>query len=152
MDRCHCIPKQQDAIFDFGCGKGAALISFLDYGFERVGGVEFEPQIFEICKDNFKKLGLKDETVQLLQGNAADMDSELDEYNWYYFFQPFDCVIFSSCIKSIIKSYQRKQRKMRIISISPTSHDIITDTGLFRLINQFTIAMRQRCVDIYETI
>ena len=38
LDRCHCVPAQQDAIFDYGCGKGGAMVSFLDYGFRRVGG------------------------------------------------------------------------------------------------------------------
>ena len=30
LDCCHCIPQADDAIFDFGCGKGGALISFGD--------------------------------------------------------------------------------------------------------------------------
>lgn len=38
LDKCHCVPQEKDAIFDFGCGKGGAMISFLDYGFQRVGG------------------------------------------------------------------------------------------------------------------
>lgn len=38
LDKCHCIPQQQDAIFDFGCGKGGPLVSFMDYGFLRGGG------------------------------------------------------------------------------------------------------------------
>ena len=38
LDHCHCIPQEEDAIFDFGCGKGAPLVSFLDYGFKRGGG------------------------------------------------------------------------------------------------------------------
>lgn len=38
LDKCHCLPGTGDAIFDFGCGKGAAMLTFLDYGFQRVGG------------------------------------------------------------------------------------------------------------------
>ncbi len=151
LDGCHCIPKHQDAIFDFGCGKGAALVSFLDYGFEQVGGVEYEPKLFETCKSNMEKLKLNRKIVQLLKGDAADLDEELDNYNWFYFFQPFDRFVFSACIKAITNSYGRNRRKIRIISISPTSHDIITGTEIFRLTNQFSIAMRQRVVDVYET-
>ena len=38
LDKCHIIPNEKDAIFDFGCGNGTALISFLDYGLSKVGG------------------------------------------------------------------------------------------------------------------
>lgn len=38
LDKCHCNPGKEDAIFDFGCGKGGAIITFLDYGFHKVGG------------------------------------------------------------------------------------------------------------------
>ena len=31
LSRCHCIPHNKDAIFDYGCGKGGAVVSFLDY-------------------------------------------------------------------------------------------------------------------------
>ena len=37
LDHCHMHPGVDDAIFDFGCGKGAAILSFLDYGFQKVG-------------------------------------------------------------------------------------------------------------------
>ena len=58
LDKCHCIPQKNDAIFDFGCGKGGAMISFLDYGFHRVGGVEFEKGIYDVMVSNFHKLNI----------------------------------------------------------------------------------------------
>jgi hypothetical protein len=36
LDKCH-IPGDAH-IFDFGCGKGGAMLSFLDYGIKNVGG------------------------------------------------------------------------------------------------------------------
>lgn len=151
LDRCHCVPKANDSIFDFGCGKGAALISFLDYGFERIGGVEFEPRLFNICNDNFKKIGLSHDNVCLIEGNALELTTELDSFNWFYFFQPFDRTVFSACIEALCNSYFRRQRKIRIISISPESCDLVTNNNIFRLTNQFTVAMRQRVVDVYES-
>lgn len=149
LDRCHCIPDAHDGIFDFGCGKGSALVSFLDYGFKNVGGIEYEPKIYDILVNNMRKLGLDGE-VEIIEGNAADLDIELDAYNWFYFFLPFDVFIFEKCITSIRKSFERNNRKIHIISISPFSHDSIEKTGIFRLTNQFTVDMRQRVVDIYE--
>lgn len=153
LDRCHCHPTIDDAIFDYGCGKGGALISFLDYGFYHVGGVEYEPRIYEILVDNMSKLGLEnDKVIECIQGNAADIQTELDAYNWFYFFQPFDNIIFEKCINAICKSIERYSRKIYIISIAPQSYKCIKRTGKFRLTNQFTIDSRQRVVDVYENL
>ncbi len=150
LDHCHCIPKEEDAIFDFGCGKGGPLVSFLDYGFLRGGGVEYEPKIYEVLEENIKKLGLENR-LEILQGDAGKITTEIDGYNWFYFFCPFDNVIFEKCIKSIYDSYRRKKRKCHILSISPYSHNMIENAGVFRLVNQFTIDMRSRVVDVYES-
>ncbi len=150
LDHCHCIPQEDDAIFDYGCGKGGALVSFLDYGFKKVGGVEYEPKIYDVLKENIDRLKLEDRT-ELLYGDAGELTVELDSYNWFYFFLPFDNYIFEKCIQSICDSYERKKRKLHIISISPYSHECIERTGIFRLTNQFTVDMRQRVVDVFES-
>lgn len=152
LDKCHCIPDAEDGIFDYGCGKGSAIISFLDYGFKNVGGVEYEPKIYAVLMENMRKLGIeKDRRVELIQGDAAKLDMELDKYNWFYFFLPFDNYVFKKCIKGLINSYARKKRKMHLISISPYSCQIIRNLSMFRLVNQFTVDMRQRVVDVYES-
>ena len=150
LDHCHCIPQEGDAIFDYGCGKGGALVSFLDYGFKKVGGIEYEPKIYEVLTDNINKLGLES-YVELLYGDAGELSEELDSYNWFYFFSPFDNYVFKKCIKSICDSYKRNTRKIHIISIAPFEHECIEKTNVFRLTNQFTIDMRQRVVDVFES-
>lgn len=152
LDACHCVPQSTDAIFDYGCGKGGALVSFLDYGFDHVGGVEFEPEIYKVLEQNMKQLGLLEtKNVQLLQGDAALVDEELDGYNWFYFFLPFDTFIFEKCIAAIVNSYHRRKRKIKIISISPHSYQCIENKEIFRLTNQFTIDLRQRVVYVFES-
>ncbi len=150
LDRCHCIPDATDAIFDYGCGKGGALVSFLDYGFKQVGGIEYEPKIYDVLKENMSRLGLE-QKAELLYGDAGELTEQLDKYNWFYFFLPFDNYIFEKCMKAICDSYQRRKRKIHIISISPYSHECIEKTGFFRLTNQFTVDMRQRVVDVFES-
>lgn len=95
LDHCHCIPKEKDAIFDYGCGKGGALVSFLDYGFEKVGGIEFEPKIYSVLKENMDKLGLQHK-AELLYGDAGELSEQLDKYNWFYFYNPFDEVVLKN--------------------------------------------------------
>lgn len=154
LDRCHVVPGAEDAIFDYGCGKGGAMVSFLDYGFKRVGGVEYEPKIYHILKENMEKLSLNNlgggVIVECIQDNAAHVDEQLDEYNWFYFFNPFDDTIFKQCIDAICASLERRNRKIHIIYNTPFCHKYLEEAGCFRLVNQFTVEMRQRVVNVYE--
>lgn len=149
LDKCHINFNAGDrnAIFDFGCGKGGALVTFFDYGFMKVGGVEYEEKIFKVLKDNMDKLGLQDE-VELLRGDAVAVTKELDVYNWFYFFNPFEEEIYKKVMQNIMDSVVRRKRKVNLIVINPHAHRVIEDCG-FILVNQFEVATRQRVVDIF---
>lgn len=153
LDKCHCQPCSTDAIFDFGCGKGGAMLSFLDYGFQKVGGVEYEDGLYETLLDNFKKIGIRphSEQVNCIHGDASRVEEALDAYNWFYFFDPFGREIFRKAIHNICESIKRNRRRAYIISINPKHHQIVEDTGCFLLTNQFDILTRQRVVDVFVT-
>ena len=150
LDHCHFHPSAHDAILDFGCGKGGAMLSFLDYGFKKVGGVEYETKIYEVAKENFDKLGIKNE-IELLNEDAQSIKTQLDKYNWFYFFFPFDREIFTVVINNIKDSFIRKNRKIHIIYFTAMEYHFIEETGIFRLVNQFTVDSRQRVVGIFES-
>ncbi len=153
LDRCHMILNKDDAIFDFGCGKGGAMLTFLDYGFSHVGGVEYSEQLYNEAISNFEKLGIVSESddaeVECIHNDAAKVTFELDKYNWFYFFDPFERQIFEPVISNICDSYRRKPRKINIILINPRYYDVIEDSGLFIMVNQFCAATRQKVVNIY---
>lgn len=153
LDRCHCIPNEKDAIFDFGCGKGAAMLSFLDYGFSKVGGAEYADHVYEILVSNFRKMGIDPygETVTCIHGDAAKLQKEIDAYNWFYFFDPFEGALFRKVMDNLCESIARKPRKAYIINILPRFHKYIEGTGKFVLTNQFDIMTRQRVVDVFVT-
>lgn len=151
LDRCHYIPQKGDGIFDFGCGKGAAMLSFLDYGFPKVGGVEYADNVYEILVSNFEKIGMQPNgrEVICIHGDAALVKEELDEYNWFLICDPFTEKTFQKVIDNICESIERKKRKIHIINILPRYHQYIKDTGKFVLTNQFDILTRQRVVHLY---
>lgn len=154
LDKCHLILSKEDAIFDFGCGKGGAMLTFLDYGFSKVGGVEFTESLYSEASKNFIKLKLdscEKEEVELFHNDAAKIVYELDKYNWFYFFDPFERQIFEPVISNICDSYQRKPRKLNLIYINPRYHDVIEKCGVFFMTNQFCAATRQKVVNIYTT-
>ena len=150
FDKCHIVPSAEDSIFDFGCGKGAALVCFLDYGFVHGGGIEYEPQLYSTLVDNMKRLDIPEDQMECIQGDAAQLETELDKYNWFYFWAPFGEQTFEIVIAHIEESIERKKRKVTIIYNNPQCHRLFEECKSFRLVNQFTIATRQRVVNIYQ--
>ncbi len=150
LDKCHCIPNASDAILDIGAGKGGGVFSFLDYGFETVGGVELEERIYHVLKHNMelidKKIGGK---VELLCMDAMQLTSELDIYNWFYCFLS-DGEHWINLAKNIRGSIERKPRKVTIIVRNPyaLARESFEQNG-FILINSFSIDTRQRVVNVY---
>ena len=143
LDKCHVLPTYKDAMFDFGCGKGAALVSFLDYGFSKVGGVEYDAQICDVLEDNITRLGLRhDYEISVYHQNAVTIDTELDAYNWFYFFQPFDRVVLQKCIEALQCSLERNLRKIHIIYRNPYDTDLFISTRMLYVVNQFTCPCR----------
>ena len=149
LDKCHIHPSSEDAIFDFGCGKGGAMITFLDYGFVNVGGVEYEPKTYAIAKKNFENLGIKN--VDLICDDAREIKVTLDKYNWFYFFFPFDKEIFAVVMKNMVDSYNRRKRQIHMIYFTAMDYTFILETGIFKLTNQFTVDSRQRVVGVFES-
>lgn len=152
FDKCHIIPSAEDRIFDFGCGKGAAVTCFLDYGFVRGGGIEYEPQLYSTFVDNMKRLGISSNQVECLEGDAAELETELDKYNWFYFWAPFDEQVFKKVIVHLEESVERRKRNVHIIYSNPQCHELFDESKVFKLTNQFTIPTRQRVVNVYKNL
>jgi SAM-dependent methyltransferase len=111
-----------DAIVDFGCGKGGILISLSKYPFWKITGVEIAPDLVAIAKDNIKKLKIKNVGIECC--DAAEFN-QLNEYNYFYFFDPFPCVVMREVMNNIEKSILEQPRKVTIVYLNPYCHDLI---------------------------
>lgn len=149
LDACHCKLENEDAILDVGCGKGGAIVSFLDYGFKRADGVEFDNGLSDVCRMNINNLNLTSST-KVYSTDASTMTKELDEYNWFYFFQPFSKEVYAKVIKNIEDSIKRKSRKVRIIYVNCNVEEITAKNGVFKLVKSFTVPMRNRVIGFFE--
>lgn len=134
-----------DSILDYGSGKGAVLVRFSDYPFRRICGIELSATLNAICRRNLQKLRL--EKIEVLQGDAAGF-SDINDFNYFYFFNPFSGQVFESVIQNIVNSYDATPRPLTIIYYHPKCHDIIMGSGRFRLAKQFTDAART--LNIYK--
>ena len=117
-----------DAIVDFGCGKGGVLISLSKYPFSKITGVEISPEYAEIARENMRKLGITN--VRIECGDASAF-TPLDEYNYFYFFDPFPCVVMKDVLNNIEKSVTAHPRKVTIIYLNPFCHDLIETSDMF---------------------
>lgn len=119
-----------DAVFDFGCGKGGGLLLFYSAGVKKVGGVEFDEGLYSIAVDNLSKM--KIDSFGVLHNDAAEIVKELDEYNYFFMYNPFQGKTFKNVIKNLEESYKRKKRTIFIIYSGPYNHDIVIRNGIFK--------------------
>jgi len=117
-----------DAIVDFGCGKGGILISLSKYPFCKITGIEIAPELVEIAKENIRKLKLKNIDIECC--DAAEF-KQLNEYNYFYFFDPFPCNVMQNVIDNIEKSILEQPRKVTIIYLNPFCNDLIESGNTF---------------------
>ncbi len=151
FDRAHIKPSDEDAIIDLGCGKGGPMISFLDYGFKKIGGIEFEKGIYDVLVDNIRKLNLdKNYEIECINADAQTVKNELDKYNFFFFFSPFYGEVFKKVCINLKESYYRRPRKMILILKYPNEQAHVENTG-FVLVNQFLTNTSQRVISIYES-
>jgi len=123
-----------DSIVDFGSGKGGALITLSRFPFTRVAGVEIAPELVDIARDNLDKL--KIQNVSMTVGDAAAF-TDLDNFNYFYFFSPFPAAVMRSVIKNISDSLTRRPRKVILIYFNPEFHDSVVSDSPFVKTREF---------------
>lgn len=131
MDRLD-FPK--DSIFvDFGAGKGRVLLAAGRYGFRKIVGVEFSP---ELCQEARKNLDLfKQKTdlnieVEIIEADAAYYQIA-DGENIFFMFNPFDNGVMSKLLENVQMSLQKNPRKIWLIYNNPIYQNTIEQQGNF---------------------
>lgn len=110
---------------DVGSGKGRALIVATFYPLRGIVGVEYSPELAEICTENLQRLGLRDR-CDVVVGDAAEFN--FPEGNLLVFlYNPFDGVILERVLKNLASASGR----VRIAQLGP-GHEIIRSSGLAR--------------------
>ncbi len=121
----------QDGFFDYGCGKGLVLAIAHKFKPRYLGGVEISRRLVEIAHHNFGILGI-DNGVEIICDDARNVKN-IDNYNYFYFFNPFPRPVFSAVMSNIIDSYHNRKRKMVIIYDNPVCKEDVLASGIFEL-------------------
>lgn len=133
------------SFFDFGCGKGTALLYAHLYGVRKLGGVELVKKVYDSAMSNLRELGIK---ADIINGNA--MECGIDEYNCFFFYNPFRGKTFEKVIGRIEESFRRVPRNIYLIYGNPFEHKTVVKNGLFSLHKQLVVDLYDPLMNIYK--
>jgi SAM-dependent methyltransferase len=124
---------KRDTIIDFGCGKGGALITFADYPFSKITGIEISNELVIIAQKNLSKLKIINAEIFCCDAKEFNM---IDDYNYIYLFNPFPCSVMRIVIKNITSSITKRKRRINIIYLNPECHNVIIENGVFSKVKE----------------
>lgn len=106
---------------DFGCGKGRVLCAAAAYPFRRIVGVEFAPELSDICRSNIaayrKRFGTRAE-IWVIEGDAAEYRFAGDE-DVIFLFNPFRPAVMAALLANIHESIRMRSRTILLIVSNP---------------------------------
>ena len=122
-------PTDRDILLDYGCGKGRVLIVASKHPFQRVIGVELNPKLCAIARQNIqrahKKLVCKD--IQVVNTDAA-LYSPPADVTHFFFYNPFGSDILSNVLENMRVSLDNNPRDILIITMFPNgNHQSLLD-------------------------
>ncbi len=119
------IDPSQSAFVDLGCGKGMCMKCAVECGFKKVAGVDLDPHLLEIARNNMKKLNMD---VDCIYSNVLDFDHYAD-YDVFYLFNPFGKQITEQVALKIIESQQERNRDIWIVYYHAKFAEAFDNTG-----------------------
>jgi hypothetical protein len=118
-------PVKEADLIDLGCGKGKLLLvwSKMYHNHDAIQGVEYDEELLDICRNNFKMIGLN--LPRLVVGDASNVILEIkNDRQIYFMFNPFGADIVLSFFKN------NYTEKMTVIYFNPIHYKILEDLGL----------------------
>jgi tRNA1(Val) A37 N6-methylase TrmN6 len=138
-----------DSFIDFGCGKGMALKVMMQFPFRKITGIELSDVVADIARSNLSRL--KGSNVNVVTTDARDF-SDLDDYSYMYFYNPFPEKIFQSVLQNIEKSIERHPRRVRLIYYNPVCEKALKNSKYFEIVEELSPSQKNALrLCVYET-
>lgn len=127
-------------LVDLGCGKGKVLLIASEFGFKEARGVDFSPLLCEIARTNCSTYKARTKTKTDFAVYKCDvLDYRMkDDEDVFYLYNPFDAYILKQVIQNILKSLQRRRRKIWIIYGNPVHSKIVEENMSPATLSHFT--------------
>jgi hypothetical protein len=127
----------RDAVLvDYGCGLGRTLLFASTLPFKKIIGVELSPMLCAAATKNLEQYYARRRKTQpewrVINIDARRFDIPADA-DIFYFFNPFDAIVFADVIERIIESVRRAPRKCLVVYANPVHESLLQSRGLARM-------------------
>lgn len=142
----------EDSFIDIGSGKGGVPCFVSEKSFGRVAGIEYESWLHNIATKNIEILDLQDR-VELINADARYFEGYSD-FNYFFFFNPFDDEIYAEVISNIVSSFENKQKNERpkwLLCYGKANIQSIEETNYFELVRRDVCPYRENDINIYKS-
>ena len=140
--------SEKDSILDYGSGKGALLVLFRKYRFKKIAGVELSGKLLQIADRNFRKLNISN--LSLFHSDARQF-KDLEDYNYFYFYNPFPCEIMAVVLRNIVDSIEKLPRTVKLIYCNPKCHELIVNSGFFSEVKKYQGKVDWGTIIVYQS-
>lgn len=118
--------KEDICFFDYGSGKGKALILASEHGICTIGGIEYDEELVNACNQNlerYKEISNTSAHFNVVYGDATKY-KEIDEYNLFFVNNSFggnpsEERLVAKLLKNIEDSLERNKRHINIVYVHP---------------------------------
>ncbi len=133
---------KEDALLDYGCGKGRVGF-FLSYATgARAIGIEYDERIYQEALENGKTAPVKAEFVL----TRAEEYEVPDFVNRCYFFNPFSVEILRKVMARILESYYVNQREVFLFFYYPSDEFV----SYLMTVDELEFYDEIECDDLFE--
>ena len=115
----HLKPTSDDALLDYGCGRGRILAVAATYPFRKVIGIDRSPDLCDSARENLRRIrGRRSKEWNVVEGDAA-MFVVPDEVTVAFLFNPFLGQVLSSVVQRLKESVKARPRQLSVIYMNP---------------------------------
>jgi SAM-dependent methyltransferase len=132
--RTHVGPD--DVLYDVGCGKGRVLAVMSRLPFGQLVGVELDPGLAEVARDNMQSLRGSRAPIEIQRANALDVD--FDPGTVFYFVNPFGVETMRKVVAKLRDSVARRPRRVLVVYHNALYAELMDDSGFLERFHTFT--------------
>jgi SAM-dependent methyltransferase len=126
----------EDVFVDLGCGKGRVVLAAARYPFRRVIGVEIAPELTAVARANVAASCDRVRCdIELVTMDVLDYQLPPD-VTVVYLYNPFRGETFARFAAGLVAALDRQPRSFRLIYNTPMEHELLMQTGRFRVLRE----------------
>jgi SAM-dependent methyltransferase len=121
------IDPADSTFVDLGCGKGRALVVAAEFGWRRLVGVEYDPELAARAQENVdsysrRTLSSPDLSIEIIEGDAANYEPPAGQF-LLFMYNPFGERTVGAVIDRVIQSWKSDRRPVAVVYAFPRWED-----------------------------